>query len=404
MAGPRCWSSESSGEWVPRTTGPFATYTDYDPAPDFESVQAFRRVISNNCTHHPKPQCYTSAERYSWRPLGRPGLRIDRVDRDNFCQVMRSIGAKNLLFLGDSIMVLQAKSLRSLLRLPPLTVRYESTKNCPGTVASAYGIGCLQCYGGTWHVQLALIRSDLLSTDVESPRKCIASENKTTAVGESCIDYLVSRVAEADVAVLNWGAHYNPRVTNETTGSQLYGSGDEVYVGYVNHMLALARALTAKRVLNSTRVVYRSTTRGHTACQTLGHNCVLHGIRPRCESIMPPSSWSVWMHSRWTALNTKEFGWHLFPAYDRTARDLLEPLGVRYLDVGELSDSRPDGHTMTQHGGGRLPPDCLHYALPGVPDVWNALLIGALGCEAPSHTTDRGSASSNITIRSEVGA
>ena len=72
------------------------------------------------------------------------------------------------------------------------------------------------------------------------------------------------------------------------------------------------------------------------------------------------------------------FGWHMFPAFDRAARHILEPLGVHFLDITILSASRPDGHTAFRHGGGRLPPDCLHWSLPGVPDVWNYLLIGGL--------------------------
>eukprot|EP00964_Phaeocystis_antarctica_P081225 scaffold50790_cov69-Phaeocystis_antarctica.AAC.3 len=43
-----------------------------------------------------------------------------------------------------------------------------------------------------------------------------------------------------------------------------------------------------------------------------------------------------------------------------------------------MSAGRPDGHTAMKHRMGSLPPDCLHYTIPGVPGWWNALLFGAI--------------------------
>ena len=61
---------------------------------------------------------------------------------------------------------------------------------------------------------------------------------------------------------------------------------------------------------------------------------------------------------------------------------------MRVLDVSPMTALRPDAHTQMQYR--RYPsrvlsdPDCLHLALPGVPDVWNALLLSRLGkCESP---------------------
>jgi hypothetical protein len=37
---------------------------------------------------------------------------------------------------------------------------------------------------------------------------------------------------------------------------------------------------------------------------------------------------------------------------------------------------RPDAHTEHQYAKGKY--DCLHYALPGVPDWWSALLLATM--------------------------
>ena len=80
------------------------------------------------------------------------------------------------------------------------------------------------------------------------------------------------------------------------------------------------------------------------------------------------------------------YGWHQFAGFDRAARDVLLPIGASVLDVTLLSVLRPDAHTAFRHRGGKMPPDCLHWSLPGVPDVWNLMLIGALmRCDVRSY-------------------
>ena len=65
----------------------------------------------------------------------------------------------------------------------------------------------------------------------------------------------------------------------------------------------------------------------------------------------------------------------------------LEKRGVRvqYLNITHLSDYRKDAHpsiykqfygslTQTQLADPKSYSDCLHWCLPGVPDVWNQIL------------------------------
>ena len=85
-------------------------------------------------------------------------------------------------------------------------------------------------------------------------------------------------------------------------------------------------------------------------------------------------------HRHWAACTecSGSFNWPMFPGFDRVARDVLGAIGARFLDVSTMSAGRPDGHTAMKHRMGSLPPDCLHYTIPGVPDWWNALLFGAI--------------------------
>lgn len=60
-------------------------------------------------------------------------------------------------------------------------------------------------------------------------------------------------------------------------------------------------------------------------------------------------------------------------------------LNVRYLNITELSDKRREAHSGIYRKHWKAPSkeelenpskyaDCVHWCLPGVPDVWNQLL------------------------------
>ncbi len=95
------------------------------------------------------------------------------------------------------------------------------------------------------------------------------------------------------------------------------------------------------------------------------------------------------MWRSWARANNEKFGWHLYNGYDAVAKQLLLPLGVHWLDINQMTHQRPDGHTQFRHGGGTMPPDCMHMTIPGIPDTWNALLIRAVErCLAPVVNTE----------------
>ena len=56
------------------------------------------------------------------------------------------------------------------------------------------------------------------------------------------------------------------------------------------------------------------------------------------------------------------------------------------LDVQGLSDLRPDAKPARRIVG--KPNDCTHWCLPGVPDLWNVLLLNQL-CKRVSNGSER---------------
>jgi hypothetical protein len=127
------------------------------------------------------------------------------------------------------------------------------------------------------------------------------------------------------------------------------------------------------------RLIWRSITQGSPGChlppfqpERPGHRSEVWtrscgvGKAHRANATMPPCPF------------VDDFGWHIFPSLNQAAREELTPLGVAFLDVQSMSEQWPGAHTAFRHGGGRDPPDCLHFTLPGVPDTWNAMLVGAL--------------------------
>ena len=61
---------------------------------------------------------------------------------------------------------------------------------------------------------------------------------------------------------------------------------------------------------------------------------------------------------------------------EEIARQTMRRANFRFLDVAVLSSQRPDAHTGAVQGENGT--DCFHWCLPGVPDVWNEVLLNFL--------------------------
>ena len=186
------------------------------------------------------------------------------------------------------------------------------------------------------------------------------------------------------MTVVNFGAHYGGE-----SAARRGQNGTSPFQVFVDDVLCLASELRKARLaLPSSEasrniIVWRSTPMGHPNCWSVGKGCRFGSQgRLRCERYDAPLNGAELEggHRHWAACTecSGSFNWPLFPGFDRVARDVLSAIGARFLDVSTMSAERPDAHTAMKHGMGLLPPDCLHYTIPGVPDWWNALLFGAL--------------------------
>lgn len=274
-------------------------------------------------------------------------MQIERVEKAAVCEVTRRRGIQRISFYGDSMTRSMVQSLWML-----LGASRSHAFACPREREE----GCSQTFdcGGRHILTVHQIR-----------------EGDTAHVRDNLTNIAAS-LASADVIVLNFGSHYGPVSHNSSYG--------EAYRAYTTDMFALASLARAaleapRRPFHPTKqIVFRSTPPGHPRCDEFGD--------------LTPSSPESQQSSVRAWLSCPEcvdlYGWPLLPMFDRVARDILEPTGVHFLDVTTMSNQRPDAHTAWRHDNGRLPPDCMHYTLPGVPDHWNALLISALErCVAP---------------------
>mmetsp|Transcript_31273 Transcript_31273/g.81700 ORF Transcript_31273/g.81700 Transcript_31273/m.81700 type:complete len:367 (-) Transcript_31273:185-1285(-) len=363
-----CWAAERHGTWVPRQHEPRYIYAPMTHAADI-LLDADLHRKNSSCMlllpHMPRSQeCFQSSTRYEWQPENRSRLRIPvtELDRARFCNIMGRRGLRSLAFIGDSVTKDQAVSLWRLLgvEISPAEHVQSRTSRIP----------CGERHQGNITVAYRVVQ----------------------ILDQSSIELAVSTIAWSDVSVINVGAHYSERKlsSKESNYSVDHGSFDGAFRNDLTAFaLALKEATHAYRFDMSAKIViWRSTPMGHAQCmERSGQDCKWGSQgRPRCASIRMPGSEVDLEAEERRAQNDSvvaSFGWHHFALHDATARTLLtSAIGARYLDVTAMSLPRVDAHTGMRHGMGRLPPDCLHWSLPGVPDYWNALLLGALShCE-----------------------
>ena len=371
-----CWQRQARGRWVQRWAGLPDPYAALTVAPDRAAVASYQQNHSLCAVpaHRSRPQgCFTSAQRWEW--AAHTGhVRLPLVNRTSFCHVMEKHSWHSLVFVGDSLMFDMAQSMWSLLGLANLP-RYHP--------ADTMTQGSLPCNHGNFALRIAPRLNTLGQGGLDS----------------GALSRALKAISEADVSILSVGAHYSP--------VKLNGMGMNESAAFKADMHALAEALPGASFTGTRRrrLIWRSTPPGHPRCiERTAHGCRFGSQgRPFCEWASadgsPPALDSVpigtrnadahthgSIHASAAAqlasaevdASTDRFGWDNFPDFDALARHLLQPLGVAYLDVVPMSAPRADAHTGMRSGLGKNAPDCLHWALPGVPDWWNALLLGAL--------------------------
>lgn len=277
-------------------------------------------------------RCFPAVALFEWIPSSGP-MRVPRVTARNFCEGMRRVDARRLRFVGDSVMQSMAVSLWSLLGLKSFSMHAKS------------GTQTLRC------------KNDRM-VDIEL--RWISGEDDFPGL----LDALSNVSDPSTVTILNFGAHF-PRTYRDLTVPAFFQR--------LGQLQETIRHLPAPH-----RVVWRSSPMGAPGCEY-----------PPFEPARPGLGSGDWARRCATGLlddNTsagpcpfrEAFGWQMFGMFNQAARDALEPLGLAYLDVTSMSEQWSGAHTAFRHGNGKLPPDCLHFTLPGVPDTWNAMLVGGL--------------------------
>lgn len=329
--------------------------------PDDAAVRLLRG--NGSCLLDQSPQCWRSAERYRWRPAQASRMRADSLHRAQFCEIAAQRAIRSVLLVGDSITWGMGQSLLGLL----------------GVAAGATDLRAGFQRHARASVPCGRSRSvEVEVTEVTLPGSCGGEGSR----GRGEVAALAAKIVSATVAVVNFGSHYGAeaaarRRQNRTSPFQVF----------VDDVLCLASELRKARLalpLEASRniLVWRSTPMGHPGCWEIGKGCRFGSLgRLHCEQYGALDGAMVaGGHRHWVACTEcgGSFNWPMFPGFDRVARDVLGAIGARFLDVSTMSAARPDGHTAMKHGMGALPPDCLHYTIPGVPDWWNALLFGAI--------------------------
>ena len=132
---------------------------------------------------------------------------------------------------------------------------------------------------------------------------------------------------------------------------------------FVDDLLEVYRTLRIENLPDAKhRLIWRTSHTGHPDCHN--HTRPLSSAGDSLEGLLScrecVDSW----------------GWHLYPALDRAAHDRLGTLGALVFDVRPMTSLRPDAHSEKPYAPNKY--DCLHLALPGVPDWWGALLLATM--------------------------
>ena len=337
-----CWSKLSQGHWVEALPLQELRYRPIVAAMGDKDAMAYLKNNSLMCRGaEPTLKCFSTAERYSWQPL-LPRLQAHNssmVVRDLFCATMHRLGITRISMVGDSLTWGMVQSLWSILAVRQKLPRYQMAAS-----------GSVEC---------------------QHHRSVIFLVNNGTF--RLPTDRIVELAGSGTLTVINVGAHY------------VRAKGSSGLSDFRDDLRTAASALAA--MPSRGLVVWRSMHVPHPGCEEEddpwppARSAVrMERLQARCvNSATPPPSCPA------NATVDKGYGWDIYPEFDKVARAMLAPLGVRFLDIARLSLMRPDAHSKIRYSMGRAPPDCSHLAVPGVPDWWNLLLLSRVAeCERSS--------------------
>lgn len=315
--------------WLPVRESPIVVY---DLANDpFFARGAF---IEERIRPRMRPNVANQHLLWEWAPTGG---RLRQLTGLGLCEQLRRLSLWRVFFAGDSLQRIMFRSLVMLVSLDGTAIEVDvrPTRN------NRTFKGRMACPAGP--VELLFVETWYLGYDRDLCQGLVGNQER-----EFCLPWMASysRSDLPTLLVTNTGPH--PR--NLTEFTQFFNS-------WLESMIDAQSSLSAHRRCND-RAYFRTTVEGHPGCE--------RNLKPFLDP--PPRS-------------KLPYQWSSFESFNDQALRALQAaqakgLHIGMLDVVPMTRLRGDGHLKSFADTPNA--DCLHYALPGIPDWWNHLLMSEL--------------------------
>ncbi|KAM0822198.1 hypothetical protein ACQ4PT_071649 [Festuca glaucescens] len=300
-------------------------------------------------------------QKWRWQPSG---CDMPRFDAKLFMERLRN---KRMMFVGDSLNRNQWESMVCLVQSAVSPDKKYVTWEDQRVVFHAWEFNAtVEFYWSPF-----LVESNSDNPKIHSIQHRIIDAESIAAHAENWrrADYLVFNT------YIWWMNTLNMKLRRPAVG-QNWEEHDEVvridayrkvlttWAGWVNENVDPAR----------TSVFFMSMSPLHLSPQVWGNP---DGIRCAKET-MPLLNWNgpIWLGT----------DWDMFKVASNVSREASPRVPITFVDITTMSERRKDGHTSvhTIRQGALLTPeqqadpgtyaDCIHWCLPGVPDIWNSIL------------------------------
>ncbi|TVU36692.1 hypothetical protein EJB05_18636 [Eragrostis curvula] len=299
-------------------------------------------------------------QKWRWQPKG---CDMPRFDAKLFIERLRG---KRMMFVGDSLNRNQWESMVCLVQKAVSPGKKYVSWEGQRIVFHAWE------YNATVEFYWApfLVESNSDDPKIHSIQHRIINADKIAAHAEHWrgVDYLIFNtyiwwMNTLDMKVMrpgggSWEEH------DEVVRIEAYKKVLTTWAGWVNENVDPAR----------TSVFFMSMSPLHISPQVWGNP---DGIRCAKETI----PLLEWHGPLWLGMD-----WDMFHAARNISRHAAPRVPITFVDITTMSERRKDGHTSvhTIRQGKVLGPeeqadpgtyaDCIHWCLPGVPDIWNLVL------------------------------
>ncbi|XP_059663294.1 protein trichome birefringence-like 43 [Cornus florida] len=292
-----------------------------------------------NCQNNGRPQ--TAYLNYRWQPTS---CNLPRLNGRDF---MRRFMGKSIMFIGDSLSLNQWQSLTCMLHIAVPHAKY--------TLVRKQDLSTFRF--PAYNVSLMLWRNPFLvdvmnDNNVGRVLKLDSIESGNNWKG---IDALIFNT-------WHWWLHTGRKQPWDyiQEANSIYKDMDRL-VAFEKGLRTWARWVESNVDPNKTRVFFQGVSPDHTNASDWAD--------PKAKNCVGQEQ---------PVVGTK------YPAGPHPAEAVVEQVlktmskPVYLINITSLSQLRKDGHPSSYGYGGHYAPDCSHWCLPGVPDLWNQLLYAAI--------------------------